>query len=152
VVHRLNRLRHDAVVSRHDEHDDVGHLRAPGAHGGERLVARRVEKNDLPLGRAHVVGADVLGDPPRLARGHVGRSNRVQERRLPVVHVPHHRHDRRTVHEVLGAIDGPGREEAFHLHLDVLDLVAELVRHERCRVGVDHRVDVHHHPQAHELA
>ena len=48
VADRLDRLRHDLVVGRDDEHDDVGDLRAAGAHGGERLVARRVEERDLP--------------------------------------------------------------------------------------------------------
>ena len=46
VADRLDRLRHDLVVGRDDEDDDVGHLGAAGAHGGERLVARRVEEGD----------------------------------------------------------------------------------------------------------
>ena len=33
----------------HDQHDDVGHLGAARAHGGEGLVARRVEEGDLLL-------------------------------------------------------------------------------------------------------
>ena len=49
VVDRFARLRHDAVVGRDDEHDDVGHLRAAGAHQGERFVARRVEEHDVPV-------------------------------------------------------------------------------------------------------
>ena len=51
VRDRLARLRHDAVVGGDDEHGDVSHLRAAGAHGGERLVARRVEERDLPAAR-----------------------------------------------------------------------------------------------------
>ena len=47
VVDRLDRLRHDAVVGRHHQHDDVGGLGAAGAHGGEGLVARRVDEGDL---------------------------------------------------------------------------------------------------------
>ena len=46
VVDGLDRLRHDAVVGGHDEDDDVGDLGAARAHGGERLVARRVEEGD----------------------------------------------------------------------------------------------------------
>jgi hypothetical protein len=46
VRDRLDRLRHEAVVGRDHEHHDVGHLRAAGAHGGERLVARGVEEGD----------------------------------------------------------------------------------------------------------
>ena len=47
VCDRLLRLRHDAVVGGDDENGDVRHLRAAGAHRGERLVARRVEEGDL---------------------------------------------------------------------------------------------------------
>ena len=47
VGDRLLGLRHDAVVGRHHQDDDVGHLGAAGAHGGEGLVARRVEEGDL---------------------------------------------------------------------------------------------------------
>ena len=46
VVDRLARLRHHAVVGGDDDHGDVGDLLAAGAHGGERLVARRVEEGD----------------------------------------------------------------------------------------------------------
>ena len=46
VVDRLDRLRHHAVVGRDHEDDDVGGLGAAGAHGGERLVARRVDERD----------------------------------------------------------------------------------------------------------
>ena len=48
VRDRLARLRHDAVVGGDHEHGDVRHLRAAGAHGRERLVARRVEEGQLP--------------------------------------------------------------------------------------------------------
>ena len=47
VVDRLERLRHDAVVGRDDQDDDVGDLGAAGAHQGERLVAGGVEEDDL---------------------------------------------------------------------------------------------------------
>ena len=46
VSNRLDRLRHDAVVGRHDQHDDVGDFRPPRAHGGEGRVARRVDERD----------------------------------------------------------------------------------------------------------
>ena len=46
VVDGLDGLGHDAVVGRHHQHDDVGDLGAPGPHGGERLVARRVDEGD----------------------------------------------------------------------------------------------------------
>ena len=49
VVHRLDRLRHHAVVGRHHQDDDVGRLGAARAHGREGLVARRVEEGHLAV-------------------------------------------------------------------------------------------------------
>ena len=53
VADRLDGLRHHAVVRRHHQHHDVGDGGAAGAHGGERLVARRVDEGDL-LARRHL--------------------------------------------------------------------------------------------------
>ena len=90
VRDRLDRLRHDLVVGRDDQHDDVGDLRAAGAHGGERLVARRVEEGDrLAARQLDVIGADVLGDAARLAGHDVGLADVVEQRRLAVVDVAH---------------------------------------------------------------
>src|SRR3712207_7185068 len=56
-------------------------LRPAGAHGGERLVARRVEEGDQVAVVGGLVGADVLGDAAGLARGHLRLADRVQQRR-----------------------------------------------------------------------
>ena len=101
VVDRLDRLGHDPVVGSHDDHRDVGHLTAAGAHRRERLVARRVEERDHVAVVAHLVGADVLGDPARLAGGDLGLADCVEKRGLAVVHVAHHRHNRRALDEVV---------------------------------------------------
>ena len=49
VVDRFPRLRHDAVVGRDDQDDDVGDARAAGAHHRERFVTRRVEEHDVAV-------------------------------------------------------------------------------------------------------
>ncbi len=46
VVDRFDRLRHDAVVGRDHQHDDVGDLGAAGAHRGEGGVAGRIDEGD----------------------------------------------------------------------------------------------------------
>ena len=94
VVDRLDRLRHHAVVGGHHQDDDVGGLRAAGAHGGERLVARGVEERDLAVAGHHLVGADVLGDAAELLLGHLGAPDGVEQRRLAVVDVAHDGDDR----------------------------------------------------------
>ena len=104
VADRLDRLRHDLVVGRDDEDDDVGDLGAAGAHGGERLVARRVEEGDrLAARQRHVVRADVLRDAARLAGDDVGLPDVVEQRRLAVVDVAHDGDDRRPRHQLLRA-------------------------------------------------
>src|SRR3954469_3209908 len=100
VRDRLARLRHHAVVRGHDEHRDVGHLRAAGAHGGERLVARRVEERQLPAVVLDLVRADVLGDPAGFGLDDGGLADRVEQRRLAVVDMAHDRDDRRTGLEI----------------------------------------------------
>ena len=55
------------LVRGDDQDDDVGHLGAAGAHGGEGLVAGRVQEHDRPPVDIHTVGPDVLGDPAGLA-------------------------------------------------------------------------------------
>ena len=95
VVERLERLGHDAVVGRHDEHDDVGGLGATGPHGGERLVARRVDEGDRLAVLHHLVGTDVLGDATGLAGDDVGVADAVEQLGLAVVDVAHDGDDRR---------------------------------------------------------
>ena len=46
VIDRLDGLRHDAVIGGDHQHDDVGGLGAAGAHGGEGLMAGRVDEGD----------------------------------------------------------------------------------------------------------
>ena len=94
VIDGFLRLRHDAVVGRDDEDDDVGHLRAAGTHHRERLVARRVEEDDLPAALLDVIRADVLRDAARFAAGDVRLADGVEERGLAVVDVTHDGDDR----------------------------------------------------------
>ncbi len=94
----FHRLRHDAVVGRNHEHDDVRHLGAARTHGGKRSVARRIDERDLGTRRrGHLIGADVLGDAARFARNDVGRANGVEKARFAVVDVTHDGDD--AVHE-----------------------------------------------------
>ena len=98
---RLLRLRHDAVVGGDDENCNVSDLRAARPHCGKCFVAGRVEERDSPAVDLRLVRADVLRDPSRLGLHHGGLADRVEERGLAVVDVPHDRHDRRARNEVL---------------------------------------------------
>src|SRR5690606_7943504 len=96
VVERLHGLGHHAVVGRDHQDHDVGDLRTPGEHGGERLVTGGVDEGDRPVDTlvldVHLVGTDVLGDPAGLALDHVGAPDGVQQLGLTVVDVTHDGH------------------------------------------------------------
>ena len=137
-------LRHDAVVGRDDQDDDVGHLRAARAHRGEGGVARRVEEGDDAARRLDVIGADVLRDAARLARGDLGAADVVEQRRLAVVDVAHDRDDRRTRQRLFGGVHA-GLQRFFDLvGLQHLGDVAHLLDHEHGRVLVHRLVDRGH--------
>ena len=144
------RLRHHAVVGRDDEDGDVRHLRAAGAHRGERFVARRVEERDLPAVDLGLVGADVLRDAAGLGLDDRGLADRVEQRRLAVVDVAHDRDDRRARREiVLGVLEDLrqlllvgrvlDRDLTLQLGPDQLDLLVG----ERLR-DLDHLAEAHH--------
>ena len=104
MIDRFLGLRHDAVVGRHDQHHDVGDLRAAGAHHRERGVAGRVEEHDALAGvfaGAHQIGADVLRDAAGFALGDARLADRVEQRRLAVIDVAHDRDDRPARDQVL---------------------------------------------------
>ena len=155
---RLERLGHDPVVGRDDDHRDVGHPGAAGTHRGERLVTRRVEEDDAAAVLDDLAGADVLGDAAPLAGRDLGRPDRVEQARLAVVDVAHDGHDRgawleqrRIVlleQDFLGGglgdrlLAGSASRRRWSRNGRRLgDLVAELAGDERRRVTVDQLVD-----------
>ena len=115
VIDRLDGLRHDAVVGRHHQHHDVGHLGAARAHRREGGVAGRVDEGDARAGRrGHLIGADMLGDAAGFARRHFGGTDGVEQRGLAVVDMTHdgdHRRARLEQRRVVGGV-----EQAF-LHV-----------------------------------
>jgi hypothetical protein len=105
VIDGFERLRHHAIVGCHNDHNDVCHLGAARAHARKRFVAWRVQEDNLTprcrrafLRELHLVCADVLRNAARLAGGDIGLANRVEQRRLAVVHMTHHRHHGRARH------------------------------------------------------
>ena len=98
VVDRLDGLRHDAVISRDNQHDDVGDGRTAGTHRCKRFVARRIDKNDLALLVAHFHGhaerTRRLRDAACFAACDVRVADAVEQRGLAVVDVAQNRDDR----------------------------------------------------------
>ena len=96
VVDGLDCLRHDAIVGRHNQDDDVCDVGTTSTHGREGLVTRGVDEGDFAAVTVHLVGTNVLGDATGFAGSDVGFANLVQQRGLAVVDVTHDSDDRRT--------------------------------------------------------
>ena len=95
MVDRLNRLRHHRIVCRHNQHNNVCHLRTTGPHGCKRRVARSIqEAQDRTTVGFHLIGPDMLGDAAGLSVDNLGIPDRIQNRGLAVVHVTHTRDHR----------------------------------------------------------
>ena len=143
VADGLHRLRHDAIIGGHHEHDEVGDFRAARAHCGERGVARRVEEGDLrAVLQLHLIGADMLRDAAGFAGDDVGLAQRVEQRCLAVIDMAHDGDDRRA--RLQRAVFIFGALQAFeHVGFgDALDGVAIFGGDEFGGVGVDHVVDL----------
>jgi hypothetical protein len=94
VVDGFLRLRHDAVIGRHHEDDDVGDLGAAGTHHREGRVTWCVEEHDATFVDVDRIRTDVLRDAAGFALGDLGLADRVEQRRLTVVNVTHDGDDR----------------------------------------------------------
>ena len=99
VVNCFTRLGHDPVVGGHDDDRNVGDLCTTSTHGGKRLVARRVKERDRVAINLDLIGANVLGDATRFARGDTRIANDVEQTGLTVIDVTHDRDYWRSRHE-----------------------------------------------------
>ena len=79
MLDRLFGLRHHTVICGDHQNDNISRLRPPRPHRGKRGVAGCVEEGDHPLVGFHVIGANVLGNTPRLTTGHTGFTDIVQQ-------------------------------------------------------------------------
>ena len=140
----------DAVIGCDDEHGDVRHLRASGAHRRERFVAGRVQEGDLAAVVLGLVGADVLGDSTGFGLDDGRFANRIEERRLAVVDVAHDRHHRRPRDEVFLGVLVDLRD--LVLLGDVLDrhVALDLDGDQRDGLVREGLRDRHHRAEAHQ--
>src|SRR5260370_15354086 len=91
VAEGFERLRHDAVIGRDHENNNVSHVCPAGAHGTEGGVAGGVEEGDLlklvlafGMREGNCVGTDVLGDAAGFPGNDVGLADDVEQRSLAV--------------------------------------------------------------------
>ena len=152
VVDGLHGLGHDAVIGGNDQNSDIGHVGTAGTHGGECLVARRIQEGDQAVVDLDLICTNGLGDAASLACGDIGLADGIQDTGLTVVNVAHDTDNGRTLHQILGGILLLGEQALLdgHMHL-VLDLCVELLSQQGCGIEIDHIVDGVHLAHLHKL-
>jgi hypothetical protein len=112
-------------------------------------MARRVEEGDLAPVVLHLIGADVLRDPPGLGLDDRCLADRVEQRGLPVVDVAHDRDHRRPRGEILvRVVEVLGLDVLLGCVLD-RDLAADLVCDQLDRLVRERLGDGDHLSQSH---
>jgi len=126
-----------------------------GTHGGEGLVARRVDERHALLAHLNHPRRGVLRDAARFARGHVGRADAVEQARLAVVDVAEDRNHRRPVPQVgrvlLASVEFRQKLLFQRLFLGDLKLDAKFQRNRPGGIRVERLVDRREHPLLHQL-
>ena len=152
VIDRLDRLRLHAVIGRDHQDHDIGHFGAAGAHGGEGLVARRVDEGDLlPRRRLDLIGADMLGNAAGLLRDDVGRADGVEQGRLAVIDMAHDGDHGRTPLQIFGVVVRAD-EAFFDVGLgNAPHSMPEFLGDELGGIGVDHIGDLVHVAVLHQV-
>ena len=156
VIDGFDRLRHNAVIGAHDQHNDVGSLRTAGTHAGKRFVTRRIEENNLAaVGRrllvddSYLVSANVLGNAASFASCHVGQADGIEQGRLSVIDVAHDGDYRRTRHQLDGRVLAGCRIRNFFRCLlfegDDVGIGAEKARHLTGKFRIQTLVDGSEH-------
>ena len=94
MVNSLYGLRHDSVIRRHHQYGYIGHLCAPGSHGGESFMAGGVQEYYFPVPYLYLVGSNMLGNAPRLLFGDLCFPYPVKQRCFSMVDMTHYRNNR----------------------------------------------------------
>ena len=97
MIDGFDGLRHDAVISCHDKHNNVGDLCTTRTHGRKGSVAWRIDEGDrLTVRCGDLISADVLRNAAGFARHNMGFADRIEQGGRAVIDVTHDRDDRRT--------------------------------------------------------
>ena len=105
MVDGLDGLRHDAIVSCHNDNNDIRYFRTTSTHGSKRFVTRSIEERDfLAIWQIYVISSNVLSDTTCFTSDNVGTTNIVEQRCFTVVNVSHDGDNWRTEFQIFGCI------------------------------------------------
>ena len=152
MTNRFYRLRHNPVVRRNNQNNNVGNFRTAGAHLGKCRVPRRIDKRyALTVFQANLIRTDMLRNPAGFMAGNVRRTQVVQQRRLAVVNVPHNRNNGRTRLFQFFRIFRIA-QSFFHVGIgNTTDTVPHFFHDDLRRIGIYRLGNRCHNPQLHQL-
>ena len=79
VIDSLNRLRHNAIISRNDQDSNISDLGTACTHSSKGLMTRRIKEDNLLVVDTDLIGTNVLGNSARFALGDGGLADNVQK-------------------------------------------------------------------------
>ena len=94
MIDRFNGLRLDAVIRRHHQYDEVSYFGPTRTHSAERLMPWCVEKSDQTATDFYLIRTNMLSNPTGLPGRHLGVAQIIEQRRFPMVYMPHDSHHR----------------------------------------------------------
>ena len=95
MINGFNCLRHDSVISRNYKDSNVSALRTTGAHCSKGLMPGCVKKDNFLAVVHYMRGADMLGNAAGFTGRHMRFADRIKERCLAVIDMPHYCDNRR---------------------------------------------------------
>ena len=152
VLNGLLRLRHNAVISGHHQHNNIGRLGASRSHRGKSRMPGRIEEGDHPFVSLHVVGANVLRDTTGLTARYTRLTNVIEERRFTMIDMAHYSDHR-----------SPGLRRSFLTRQRLLEALFQFLRalednpmpqflhHQNGRILIEHLINRRHDTQIHQL-
>ena len=109
MLYSFDGLRHDAVVSSHNQNHDVSCLGTTCTHCGKRSVTRGIEERNHAAFGFNVVCTDVLSNTTGFASSYFGTTDVVEQGRFTVVNVAHYGHNRCTGERLAFKLQGLGQ-------------------------------------------
>ena len=153
---RLNGLRHQTVIGRHDQNNHVSDVGTAGTHFRKGGVAWGIQEADLLSATVgDLVRTNMLGNAAGFARNHIRLAEIIQDGCLAVVYVTHNRHHRWPCHQC-ASLWGWRLQTLKHVIIgDAFDGVAKFVDNQFGGVSVDALAgrshDAHFHQNADDV-
>jgi hypothetical protein len=99
----------------------------------------------------NVIGADVLRNAAMFLSRDIGAANRIKQGCFAVVDMPHDCHHRRARDQHRIFFHLLDFQHALGIESNILHLIVEIGRYQRCGVYIQNLIDAGHHAETHQF-